>query len=78
MVKPKTGLAKPITGLPAVVDHYAWDTRTGLLFSFRRLKSYVLLKDPEYHVFSKISNEEFEEFFEGCPKPEPPFLMVLR
>lgn len=63
---------------PEIPEKFAWDIRTGRLFTFRRLVSYVLLRDYTTKNFVKTDPETFEEYFEGAPPPEAPFIKVVQ
>lgn len=59
-------------------EYLAYDVRSGIIFRFRRLNKYVILKSIPFGTLRKISFEDFDEFFEGIPEPIGPLITRIR
>lgn len=60
------------------IEHLAYDRRTDTVFKFRRMGKYVILQTIPFGALMKVSNEEFDDFFEGTPAPIGPLITRIR
>lgn len=65
-------------GLDVNSEYLAYDTRTNVVYRFRRMNKYILLKTIPFGKLIKISNEDFDEFFEGTPEPVEPLITRIK
>ena len=51
--------------------YHAYDSRTNLIYAFKRLRNEILLRGPS-GAFLKISQAEFDKHYEGIKLAEDP------
>jgi hypothetical protein len=59
-------------------EHWAYDTRDGRVYRFKRLSGYVLLQTLPMMRLIRIIPDDFDKYFEGMPAPTEPFLSIVR
>lgn len=59
--------------LPSPTLYHAYDSRTNLIYAFKRLRNEVLLRGPS-GAFSKITQADFDKHYEGITLSEEPLM----
>ena len=57
--------------------YHAYDSRTNLIYAFKRLRNEILLRGPS-GAFLKISQAEFDKHYEGITLPDEPLHVSRR